>query len=228
MARKDTFPKTNVPILSGTSGSQEFYNSEEKVVSGFSYSANGLEITFTDLSRSNKTVIKSWEWDFGDGNSSTLQNPVHTYATSDTFLVILKVVTSSSVEAESAQELTASGSSGFEMEWTTPSNGQSITLGLPEENDAMTYTYVYNFNVDWGDGQDDDITAFDDATRAHTYATAGTYIVSITGTIEAYSNVDILAGGGGPTHYRPWLDKVTNWGPNQSKTLKGALAQCPT
>ncbi len=35
----------------------------------------------------------SWAWDFGDGRTRTLQNPVHTYATADSFLVCLTVTT---------------------------------------------------------------------------------------------------------------------------------------
>ncbi len=35
-----------------------------------------LEVTFTDQSSQNTT---NWYWDFGDGNSSNLQNPMHTY-----------------------------------------------------------------------------------------------------------------------------------------------------
>ncbi|MCH8904720.1 MAG: PKD domain-containing protein, partial [Bacteroidetes bacterium] len=43
-------------------------------------------ISFTDLSLYSPT---SWHWDFGDGDTSINQNPVHIYATSDTFTVIL-------------------------------------------------------------------------------------------------------------------------------------------
>jgi PKD repeat protein len=43
-------------------------------------------IAFTDLS-SNGPV--SWEWDFGDGNSSNLQNPLHTYMNSGIYTVKL-------------------------------------------------------------------------------------------------------------------------------------------
>lgn len=35
--------------------------------------------------------IKSWKWDFGDGKSSVDRNPVHTYAKSGEFIVVLYV-----------------------------------------------------------------------------------------------------------------------------------------
>ncbi len=44
--------------------------------------------TFTNLSSSNATA---WEWDFGDGNTSTLQNPEHVYDTSGIYEVCLIV-----------------------------------------------------------------------------------------------------------------------------------------
>ncbi len=45
-------------------------------------------ITFTDQSTA---VPQSWLWDFGDGNTSTMQNPTHTYTTSGTYTVTLTV-----------------------------------------------------------------------------------------------------------------------------------------
>jgi PKD repeat protein len=45
-----------------------------------------LEVQFTDLSEPNGEPITSWAWTFGDGGTSTLQNPTHTYmATSQPF-----------------------------------------------------------------------------------------------------------------------------------------------
>ncbi|MFH1320870.1 MAG: PKD domain-containing protein [Bacteroidota bacterium] len=45
-----------------------------------------LTVTFTDSSSASPT---SWFWDFGDGNTSTVQNPVHNYDTSGVFTVTL-------------------------------------------------------------------------------------------------------------------------------------------
>ena len=43
-------------------------------------------VTFTDLTLNSPT---SWAWDFGDGGSSTLQNPVHTFTADNTYTVCL-------------------------------------------------------------------------------------------------------------------------------------------
>ena len=41
--------------------------------------AGPLLVTFTDNSTPGSSAITSWSWDFGDGQSSTQQNPTHTY-----------------------------------------------------------------------------------------------------------------------------------------------------
>ena len=56
-------------------------------IADFSFTGNGSAISFQDLS----TGATDWNWDFGDGNTSTLQNPVHTYASSGNYLVRLSV-----------------------------------------------------------------------------------------------------------------------------------------
>lgn len=47
-------------------------------------------ISFSDLSTSS-TGIVSWVWDFGDGSSSNIQNPTHSYTYSGYFTVILTI-----------------------------------------------------------------------------------------------------------------------------------------
>ena len=42
----------------------------------FTYSVDGLKATFTDTSTGEPTA---WTWDFGDGATSDVQNPVHTF-----------------------------------------------------------------------------------------------------------------------------------------------------
>lgn len=53
-----------------------------------SQAAVGEPIQFTDQSTGNPTT---WSWDFGDGNTSTEQNPTYSYTTRGTYTVSLKV-----------------------------------------------------------------------------------------------------------------------------------------
>ena len=57
------------------------------------FSISGLpcpngQIQFTDLSTSTFQPINEWSWDFGDGKTSNLQNPVHIYDTGGKFNVV--------------------------------------------------------------------------------------------------------------------------------------------
>jgi PKD repeat protein len=60
-------------------------------IANFSSSQNsaciGTSINFTDLSTGGNA--NQWLWNFGDGSTSTLENPSHTYATSGNFNVFL-------------------------------------------------------------------------------------------------------------------------------------------
>ncbi|MBK9542302.1 MAG: PKD domain-containing protein [Bacteroidetes bacterium] len=50
---------------------------------------------FMDSSQLSQGTITAWDWDFGDLNTSTTQNPVNQYATSGTFVVTLVTTASS-------------------------------------------------------------------------------------------------------------------------------------
>lgn len=51
----------------------------------------GADNEFTDLSTAPNSTVQSWTWNFGDGHSSTLQNPVNRYTTPGNYLVSLTV-----------------------------------------------------------------------------------------------------------------------------------------
>ena len=61
----------------------------------FIYMQNGPTTIFTELSAVNPSwstnYSVTWDWDFGDGNSSTQQNPVHTYANNGIYTPCLTV-----------------------------------------------------------------------------------------------------------------------------------------
>lgn len=55
-------------------------------IADFSFVNTGTTVDFTDLSINNPT---SWFWDFGDGNTDSLQNPNHVFQNMDSFTVTL-------------------------------------------------------------------------------------------------------------------------------------------
>jgi PKD repeat protein len=64
-----------------------------KVGAKFDVKIDQCTVYFTDFSASGAgTTITNWYWDFGDGNTSTLQNPVHTYTAAGAYVVCLTVV----------------------------------------------------------------------------------------------------------------------------------------
>ena len=60
----------------------------ESPVPDFEYELDGESISFTNQT---STPVDSYFWDFGDGNSSTEENPTHTYEDEATYTVILTV-----------------------------------------------------------------------------------------------------------------------------------------
>jgi len=58
----------------------------------------------------------TWDWDFGDGNTSTAQNPSHTYETGATYTVLLTVTDYGSATDTISQDVRVSdGSGGFTL-----------------------------------------------------------------------------------------------------------------
>ncbi|MBN1648967.1 MAG: Ig-like domain-containing protein [Spirochaetales bacterium] len=73
----------------------------------------------------------------------------------------------------------------FVSSWKTDNTGSSAPnqISLP-----LVSTGTYDCIVDWGDGlPTSEITAYDDPDRTHTYSSAGTYQVEISGMIEGWS-----------------------------------------
>jgi aqualysin 1 len=62
---------------------------------------------FTDTSTDAEDNITSWNWNFGDHTSSTLQNPLHWYVTPGTYTVTLTVTNGDGFSSTTSQEVTA-------------------------------------------------------------------------------------------------------------------------
>jgi PKD domain-containing protein/IPT/TIG domain-containing protein len=76
-------------------------------VASFTFTKNNLTVIFQDTSSNSPT---SWSWNFGDATTSNQQNPVHTYAAGNTYVVTLTVsnacTTSSNCSSTTSQFVT--------------------------------------------------------------------------------------------------------------------------
>ena len=75
----------------------------------FSYVANQLSVSFTDSSTDDNGVV-SYSWSFGDGVSSSIQNPTHQYATAGSYRVTLTVTDAEGLQNSSSQTVSVSDS----------------------------------------------------------------------------------------------------------------------
>lgn len=105
--------------------------------SNISNSCEG-EIKFMDLSTDGPT---SWEWDFGDGNTSTERNPVHTYSINGEFDVKLKATNSfgSNTKTESKM-ITIDRPTMPEVENDTVCHEEKATLKVNGNGNYRWYT----------------------------------------------------------------------------------------
>ena len=68
----------------------------------FDFEVDGNTVFFFDFSEfsSEGWNIIGWDWNFGDGNTSSEQNPIHTYDTDGTYEVSLTITTDTGAESE--------------------------------------------------------------------------------------------------------------------------------
>ncbi len=97
----------------------------------FTYNVNGQEVTFTN----NSLNANSYLWDFGDGQSSTLTNPVHQYISPAVYSVILTASNGICADSSLMQiiDVVTSVNNNFSTEnisiFPNPSNGY-LTINI--------------------------------------------------------------------------------------------------
>lgn len=147
---------------------------------GYNAQINQLTVIFNDTSGSDVT---DWQWDFGDGNTSNLQNPTHTYAAPGSYVVCL-TGTSDCGPAQICQTIIVSCSSPI-AGFTTSTNQLAANFIDISSNDVTQWQW------DFGDGNTSSLQ-----NPAHTYANAGTYqvcltVTSICGTAEFCQSITV-------------------------------------
>jgi PKD repeat protein len=78
----------------------------------FTHSCTALECTFTDTSIDNDGTISGWSWLFGDGTTSSEQNPVYSFQSAGNYTVILSVTDNDGAVNSISQPVFVPGTGG--------------------------------------------------------------------------------------------------------------------
>ena len=176
-----------------------------------------LTVNFTDQSTNAPT---NWQWDFGDGNSSTQQNLVHTYQDAGMYTVVLIVTNSygSDTEVKSDYIIASSGIPPVAAFIATPTSGTApLTVAFTDESINSPTSWQWDF----GDGN-----SSIEQNPTHIYQSAGNYTVILIatndyGTDTEIKNNYINVGSGGGSEPCPGYETVTWQGQTYNTVLIG-------
>lgn len=119
----------------------------------------------------------SWEWNFGDGTTSTAAGPQHVYATSGTYTVTLTAWSHNRVCSATVQtQVTVNRRPRAGLSLPVSAGCPPFTAAPENTTDPAGATGVY-YIYDWGDGSRDTVTAAQAPT--HTYAAPGIYSLQL-------------------------------------------------
>jgi gliding motility-associated-like protein len=112
----------------------------------------------------------SWFWNFGDGNSSNLQNPIHSYTAPGSYIVTLTVKNDTCEHTTSRQIVIVSESAAFTANDTIVCKGATVNFSALNSSTANVRSYQWSFG-DGGFGSN--------VTTSHIYTRAGIYSVQL-------------------------------------------------
>ncbi len=143
---------------------------------GFNFSVNGLTVNFTNTSTNATTYL----WDFGDGNTSTLSNPTHTYSVGGSYSVSLTATNvCGDVTLIKTVGLLAAPQANFSA---TPTSG-CASLSVQFTNQSTGAATTYNWEFQGGNPATSSV-----ANPTVLYSTPGVYSVTLTAGNSAGTN----------------------------------------
>jgi len=147
-----------------------------------------MNVAFMDASYGNPT---QWNWNFGDGNTSTEQNPSHQYAQQGEYIVQLSI---SGEECSSTTEMYV-----YVGDSIWPPNDSCMAMFYYEQIDLMNVAFMdasygnpTQWNWNFGDGN-----TSTEQNPTHQYAQQGEYIVQLSISGEECSSsiiMDVFVG----------------------------------
>lgn len=113
---------------------------------GFTYTNTSCGVY--DFSKTCQTTNSTFLWTFGDGTTSTLQNPSHTYTSTGTFTVVLEVTDALGCTRTASETFTVN----FPVATATPNpdaicSGSTTSIALSSTVGGTTYSWVATDNA---------------------------------------------------------------------------------
>lgn len=167
-AYSDIYVNFNANCVSGTYGPDTLV--APPIIPGFTYMLikNCDGDTLICANTSTPAADLTYTWDFGDGTTSTVTNPIHVYTNPGVYHVVLHITNTRCVDSTSVN-LTLNNLvvAGFH---NLPDSFACVGTPVVFTNTSAGYGLIYNWN--FGDGATDSGTNV-----THTYSTSGIYHV---------------------------------------------------
>jgi PKD repeat protein len=141
---------------------------------GFTPTCTGLACRFADGSADPDGNVTGWQWNFGDGSSSNLRSPSHTYASGGTYTVTLTVTDNLGSSGSATRQVAAEGAVNAPPTAAFSSSCTDLECDFTDGS-ADPDGAVIRWQWDFGDGSSAGVR-----NPSHEYAGAGTYTVTLT------------------------------------------------
>ena len=168
----------NIDICSQVQQYELDYKVSDPPVADFTFSdaCLGDGTTFTDKSTIYATT-SSWLWDFGDGQTSNLQNPTHNYTAAGKYTVTMTITDIDGCTSTKSYPVIISPKpvANFAVSGATCIGSPTVFADKSTISSGTIAKWIWNF----GDGEIDTLTTIT-PTVSHTYSKLGTNTVSLT------------------------------------------------
>ncbi|MGE5108959.1 MAG: PKD domain-containing protein [Sphingobacteriales bacterium] len=139
----------------------------------FHKQCGNLTVSFLDSSTATGSPIQNWLWDFGDGNTSNQQYPLHVFATFGTYTVKLTVGTAGGCISSATIEKTVVVEAGPVADFINSKTCVNQLVSFTD-NSTTTSGNITAWNWDFGDGTSSILQ-----NPQKTYSVPGTYEVKL-------------------------------------------------